>query len=58
MECCICGGEIEKIRNDKGEVIWDQGNDAYPVEDGRCCNVCERSKVLPVKLGKAYSNET
>jgi hypothetical protein len=29
------------------------GNDAQPVNDGRCCDVCNWSIVIPARLRKA-----
>lgn len=50
LKCCICGNDIEKLRNDKGQVVWDQGNNAEPVAKGRCCNVCNTTRVLPTRI--------
>jgi len=46
MKCCICGSEIMREANG-----WDQGNNAQPIMDGRCCNSCNWSIVIPVRLG-------
>jgi hypothetical protein len=32
--CSICGGSI--VKNSE----WHGGNNAEPVNDGRCCDVC------------------
>jgi hypothetical protein len=48
MKCSICGKEIEAIMKD-GEVLWDEGNNAWPVNEGRCCNECNRTVVLPAR---------
>jgi hypothetical protein len=51
MECSICKGEIEKqVNPDTGEVFWDQGNNAEPINDGRCCNTCNMTVVLPARI--------
>ena len=42
MKCCICKGEIEKQYTEEGVMFWDQGNNAQPIDDGRCCNDCNR----------------
>lgn len=52
MKCCICTQEIEVVRNDKGDVIWDRGNDAMPFKDGRCCNRCDQAVVRPLRMGR------
>jgi len=45
MKCSICGKEIEA--NAWG---YDQGNNAQPINDGRCCEECNNTKVIPERL--------
>ena len=41
--CCICGNKCENA--------W--GNNPYPVkEEGRCCDNCNTTKVIPARLEK------
>lgn len=43
-ECCICGKEIRKY-----------GNNPYPVSvDGVCCDACNITKVIPMRLSRTY----
>ena len=52
MKCSICFNEIEKVRDPAtNEVVWDKGNNAEPVNSGRCCNDCNGMVVIPVRLG-------
>jgi len=44
MKCCICKKEIEK----KGS--WSKGNNANPVKDGRCCDNCDMTVVIPARI--------
>jgi len=44
MKCCLCKKEIEIKGN------WDQGNNANPVMDGRCCDDCNAEKVIPERM--------
>lgn len=44
MKCCLCGKNIEV----KG--TWKKGNNAWPVKDGRCCNDCDITRVIPARL--------
>ena len=44
--CSICGKEYTN---------W--GNNAYPINDGTCCNDCNTSKVIPARLGKLLNKE-
>ena len=54
MNCCICGDEIK----DNG-FGWTEGNNAQPLSDGRCCDFCDKTKVLPARLEalRTYSRE-
>lgn len=44
MKCCLCKNEIEAVRG------WAEGNNAEPVMDGRCCDDCNMSRVIPARL--------
>ena len=44
-KCSICGDAIHGF-----------GNNADPVNAGRCCDICNETKVIPVRL-KALSNK-
>ena len=30
---------------------WEDGNNAEPIAEGRCCNDCNTTYVIPVRLG-------
>ena len=55
MECSICNEEIEEIKDNEGNVIWDLGNNAEPINGGRCCNSCNSRVVIPARLGMIMS---
>ena len=44
MKCSICKEEIEVEGN------WKLGNNAQPINNGRCCGVCNMSKVIPMRI--------
>ena len=46
MKCCICRNQIEVHPLS----LWDRGNNAQPVMDGRCCDVCNDTVVLTCLL--------
>ena len=46
MKCSICGQEI--IPNPI--TGWAEGNNAQPVNDGRCCDDCNSNVVLPRRI--------
>lgn len=50
VRCCICNGYIKPLKDNKGKVVWDQGNNAYPVKVGRCCDDCNWNQVIPARL--------
>ena len=51
MKCCICNDEIDvQVHPDTGQVLWDQGHNAQPVRDGRCCSTCNYTIVLAARL--------
>ncbi len=53
MVCVICAGTIEA-----DAYGWDQGHNAEPVAQGRCCLSCNRDFVIPARFKQAgYSNE-
>jgi len=49
MKCCWCHGEIEPIKKD-GKVVWDQGHNAQPLMEGRCCDDCNTLVVVPTRV--------
>jgi hypothetical protein len=48
MKCSICEKEIPVK-----EGGWSQGNNAEPVNDGRCCDKCNMDVVIPERLQQA-----
>ncbi len=50
MKCCLCGEEIEKKYTPKGKMYWDTGSNAEPLKEGRCCEVCNNTKVIPERI--------
>ena len=44
MKCSICQNEIQAVGD------WTQGNNAEPVNDGRCCDHCNATVVIPARL--------
>ena len=50
MICSICEGEIEVKATPEGEIYWDRGNNAEPVNSGRCCDTCNYQVVVPARF--------
>jgi hypothetical protein len=51
MKCCICE---EEIKVEHGN--WDQGHNAEPVRNGRCCSDCNYIVVIPMRLQQARAH--
>ena len=45
MDCSICKKPIPVEPNG-----WDEGNNADPVNDGRCCEACNETVVIKARL--------
>ena len=54
MNCSICKEPIEVT-----SYGWAEGNNAEPINDGRCCDTCDMTKVLPARMEalRTYSRE-
>jgi len=54
MKCSICKGDIEKkyMTNLEGDRVmyWGKGNNAQPINDGRCCDDCNDTVVIPQRI--------
>lgn len=46
MKCCLCNQEIQPHPLSK----WDKGNNAQPLAEGRCCDDCDQTKVIPERI--------
>lgn len=46
MKCCLCDQEIA-IQG----TGWKEGHNADPLKQGRCCKVCNDTRVIPARLG-------
>jgi hypothetical protein len=58
LQCDLCPRDIDIHRDpDTGKAYWNLGHNAYPVsEKGRCCDICNATKVIPARL-KAIREE-
>ena len=57
VRCSIKGCYIKPLRHpETGEIVWTGGNNAYPINDGRCCDDCNAKYVIPAR--KAEMKET
>ena len=47
MKCSICDREIKKEHG-----VY--GNNAMPVNEGRCCKMCNTTVVIPARLNRLW----
>ena len=51
IDCSICGDKVDlHLHPVTGEVYWDQGHNAAPIKDGRCCDDCNDTVVVPSRI--------
>ena len=53
--CCFCGDPVEPLKNLKGEIVYQGGNNPAPVNNepgAACCDVCNLIKVLPARMAQ------
>ena len=50
LVCSICADPIQQ-----DAWGWDQGHNAQPINDGRCCDTCNATRVIPTRLGRIMS---
>lgn len=50
MKCSICQKTIP-VKFDG----WDKGNNAEPVNNGRCCDICNENVVIPARMLLIFS---
>ena len=55
--CCLCGAPLEIKRTPAGEVYWRDGNNAQPLAEGRCCDACNDTRVLPERIRRLMMRE-
>jgi len=54
MNCVICNEPIKPLLHPTtGEVVWEHGNNAEPVAEGRCCDDCNWKEVMPKRFDDA-----
>jgi len=54
LKCSICHEKIDgHINPFTNEVYWTKGHNAQPINNGRCCTICNDTIVVPVRLTRA-----
>ena len=55
IPCSICEGDIDHHKTPEGRVYWTGGHNAMPVTNGRCCDYCNSTVVMPARLAPFLS---
>tara|TARA_R100000152_G_C6782171_1_gene218763 strand:- start:6469 stop:6684 length:216 start_codon:yes stop_codon:yes gene_type:complete len=55
-KCSICDDYIDVMMVGK-ERGWDDGHNAEPINEGRCCNQCNEDVVIPTRLAQVLGEE-
>ena len=50
LNCDLCPRDIDIHRDSTGKAYWNQGHNAEPLAYGRCCDICNATKVVPARL--------
>ena len=48
--CCFCEGELDHVDGQTPETWGNNPDNACSVENARCCDECNRSIVIPVRI--------
>ena len=49
VNCSICYDVVE-VYYKNGKAVWTKGQNAEPLSEGRCCNYCNDTKVIPARI--------
>ena len=51
MKCSICEDNLEEQEHPiTGEIFWNKGHNAEPINDGRCCDICNDTIVIARRM--------
>ena len=54
LKCSICHEKIDgHVNQFTNKVYWTEGHNAQPINNGRCCTICNDTIVVPVRLTRA-----
>ena len=50
-KCSICEENLEEQKHPKtGDIFWIKGHNAEPINDGRCCDICNDTIVIARRM--------
>jgi|APSaa5957512535_1039671.scaffolds.fasta_scaffold385760_2 hypothetical protein len=51
MKCSICEENLEEQKHPiTGDIFWNKGHNAEPINDGRCCDICNDTIVIARRM--------
>jgi len=51
IDCSICEDKVDlHLHPVTGEIYWDKGHNAEPINDGRACDACNDFVVIPARI--------
>ena len=50
LTCCLCENPIEPHHAYGVTHGWTEGHNAAPLANGRCCDTCNATKVIPARF--------
>jgi len=51
IDCSICEDKVDlHLHPITGEIYWNQGHNAEPINDGRACDTCNDLVVIPARI--------
>ena len=53
MKCSICKNKIDVQSNG-----WEEGHNALPLSNGRCCTLCNDTEVIPMRMAFIQSGRS
>jgi len=53
MKCSICTNDIDVQSNG-----WEEGHNALPLSNGRCCTLCNDTEVIPMRMACIQSGRS
>ena len=53
MKCSICTNDIDIQSNG-----WEEGHNALPLSNGRCCTLCNDTEVIPMRMAFIQSGRS
>tara|TARA_R110000822_G_scaffold3972_22_gene17052 strand:- start:81 stop:290 length:210 start_codon:yes stop_codon:yes gene_type:complete len=57
VKCVLCEGYIQPKKTEDGVVYWRDGNNAQPIMDGRCCDECNNTLVIPARMDAIFHHD-